>query len=71
MQQKYNIKNFSRNLRNIRNQKDKTQCEVAVNIGINPRNYQRLETNNPPNIKMSTLVNLLKYFDVSLEELLK
>lgn len=70
-EKKYNTSKFSENLRNIRNSRNKTQSEVAFGINIDVRNYQRLESKKTPDIKMSTLINILNYFDISLDELLK
>lgn len=64
-----NVTNLGRNLAQLRG--DKTQQEISHEIGINLRNYQRLESNNPPDIRLSTLLKILEYYRITLEDLLK
>ncbi len=62
---------FSNNLRRIRNEKGYTQMQVCFNAEIERSLYQKYESNNPPDIRLTNLVKLLKVLEVSLEELLK
>jgi len=44
---------------------------ASINIGIDYRGYQRIESNNPPDIKFSTIIKILDYYKVSFEDLIK
>ena len=74
MQEK-NYKNeldiFSNNLRKLRIDKNKTQIEISFEMNISRRLYQKIESKNPPDIRYSTLYKILKYYNISLEELIK
>ena len=61
-------KNFSKNLKIERKQKNLTQKQVADALGIKTQSYQAYETC----IAMPTVENLLKisiFFDISIDEL--
>ena len=45
--------------------------QVCFNAEIERSLYQKYESNNPPDIRLTNLVKLLKFLEVSLEELLK
>lgn len=62
---------LSKNLRNMRLKLNKSQQEMSMAIGIERRQYQRIESQNPPDIKFSTLNKILIYYNLSLEDLLK
>ena len=64
------LKKFSANLRRLRTEKNYTQMEVCVNTGIDRSLYQKYESNNPPDIRLSNLVKLLDFFKVKLDDLL-
>lgn len=68
---KYNIKNLSNNLRALRKDTKKSQIKVSAEMNLELRTYQRYESDTPPDIKLSNLVKILKYYNVTLEELLK
>lgn len=68
---KYSLENIGKNLRALRSQSGKSQRKVAAEIGIDFSNYQRLEGNPPPNMRIETLFKLLEYYDITLEELVK
>ena len=61
--------NMCNNLKRLRG--NKTQLELCEELKINLRNYQRMESENPPDIRLSTILKLLNYYDITLEELLK
>lgn len=65
------LKNLSRNLTKIRKERNLTQAEVAFGAGMDYKNYQKIERKTPPDIQFSTLIKLLKFFNVSLEELIR
>jgi transcriptional regulator with XRE-family HTH domain len=62
---------FSKNLRKIRNQRNFTQLYVSFNTGIDISLYQKYESNKCPNIKLTNLIKIVSFFDVSFEELIK
>ena len=53
-------KRFSRNLKNIRENKGLTQEKLAERLGVSTRYLQRLEGNNCPNVGIDTLAKLAK-----------
>ena len=58
---------LSNRLKSLRKTALKTQKQVAFDISISERNYQRLEAGEKPNY--DTLIALADYFDVSLDYL--
>ena len=62
---------FSKNLRDIRNKKNYTQLFVSVKTGIGVSLYQKYESDNCPNIKLTNLVKLVNFFQVPFEEFIK
>lgn len=58
---------LSDRLKLLRKNISKTQKQVAIDINISERNYQRLEAGEKPN--HDTLLALADYFDVSLDYL--
>lgn len=72
MQERNILKRFSINLRKIRIKNNYTQQYVSEKINIDRSVYARWESgNNCPDIKLSSLVKLLKFFKISLDDLLK
>lgn len=78
MQQKNNNKdikkiliNLGYNIRKLRNEKRKTQIEISNEMQVDSRVYQRIESQNPPDIRFSTLYKILKYHNITLEKLMK
>lgn len=65
------LNKFSENLRKIREEKKMSQLEVSTKIGISRSLYQYYESNKPPDIRLTNLVKILDFFDVSLDDLLK
>ncbi len=59
---------LSEKLKELRQKKGVTQKQVAINIGVTERNYQRFEygTGKP---NYDNLLALARYFQVSLDEL--
>ena len=61
--------NFGERLRNIREDKDMTQQQVADLIPMNQSNYSKLERNiQQPSLQQ--LVRIIEIFDITLDELL-
>ena len=61
--------NFGERLRNIREDKDMTQQQVADLIPMNQSNYSKLERNiQQPSLQQ--LVRIREIFDITLDELL-
>jgi len=65
------LNKFSENLRKFREEKKMSQLEVSTKIGISRSLYQYYESNKPPDIRLTNLVKILDFFDVSLDDLLK
>ena len=68
---KYHQDNFADNLKILRNKTGKSQIEISTEMGINNRTYQRLENKELQDVKLSTVIIILKYYNITLEELLK
>lgn len=61
--------NFGERLRNIREDKDMTQQQVADLTPMNQSNYSKLERNiQQPSLQQ--LVRIIEIFDITLDELL-
>ena len=65
------LKKMSFNLRNLRKKKNYTQMYVSFHIGIDCRLYQKYESNNPPDIRLTNLLKILNFYKTPLETLLK
>ena len=62
------MENFSDRLKGLRKNKEKTQREVSISLGITERNYQSYEAgNHKPNL--DTAIALADFFEVSLDYL--
>lgn len=59
---------FSDRLKELRQSKGLTQRQMAQELGMTERNYQRLEANNNPNNE--NLIKFADYFDVSTDYIL-
>ncbi len=72
-EKKYKIAllNLSKNLRKLRIENNKTQAEVSIEMNIDTRLYQRLESNKVPDIRFSTLFKIFEYYNIPLKDLLK
>lgn len=68
---KYKYKNIGKNLRQLRNKLDISQRKAALEMNIEIKAYNKLESENPPNMHVYTLIKILEYYGVTLEELLK
>ena len=63
------LERFSINLRKFRQEKGLSQMEVAVSLNIPRSLYLRYEsTKNTPDIRLSSLIKLARYFNKSLDE---
>lgn len=62
---------FAINLQKIRINKNLTQEQMAERLQVTVRYYQRLESKNPPNVKIETIAKLAKELKVSASELVK
>lgn len=63
-------KSFAKNLQKIR-QEQMTQEEFAEKLDISVRYVQRLESKNPPNVKLDTIEELARVLKVDMCEFLK
>lgn len=62
---------IAKNLKLLRNKNGYTQEFVADKIEIHLTTYQRYECNNPPLIKLHILLEILDFYKVPLEALIK
>ena len=62
---------LAKRLRQLRIKAGLTQEEAAERVGLDIRNYQRLESLKPRAVRIDTLDRLAKGFDVPLWKLLK
>jgi transcriptional regulator with XRE-family HTH domain len=62
------LKRIGRNIRKAREEKRLTQEEVSERIGVNVKNYQRIEYGERP-ISTRNLFRIARRLDVSLERL--
>ncbi len=65
------LKNLSKNLRRLRNKRNKSQIEISFEIGISSRTYQYLESNKLKDLKFSTIFKIADYYNISFEKLIK
>jgi len=66
-----NIKvKFSKRLRQLRRKSGYSQQKVAELADIEYKHIQRLESNKPCDVKLSTLDKLAKAFDIPISKLL-
>ncbi len=72
MQDKNILKKFAVNLRAIRQKNNYTQQYVSEKLDIDRAVYARWENaNNCPDIKLTSLIRLKKFFNISLDDLIK
>lgn len=62
---------FANKLRQVRKAKNLTQEEAAELIGLDLRNYQRMESRKPRATRLDTLARVAEAFKVPLWKLLK
>jgi transcriptional regulator with XRE-family HTH domain len=65
------LQKFSKNLRKIRNKRNYTQLYVSLSAGIDISLYQKYESGKCPNIKLTNLVKIINFFEISFEELIE
>ena len=65
------IKNISVNLKELRIKNKLTQQELSFNLNMDRRGYQNLESGFYKNIKLSTILKILDYYNIKLDDLLK
>jgi len=44
---------------------------ISHKLGIDSRGYQRMESENPPDIKFTTIIKILEFYKIKFEELIK
>ncbi len=62
---------FAEKLRDLRKEYGYTQEHLAGISGIDYKHIQRLESKNPPAVRIDTLEKIAKAFDITLSELVK
>ena len=62
---------FGKILKKQRKEAGLTQEKLAQSAGLTPEHIQRLEGRNPSGVRLQTIVNLSKAFNLKVSELLK
>jgi len=62
---------FSENLKKLRIQKGLTQLEVCTPLNISRSVYSEYESNNPRDLRFTTVIKLANFFQVSIDDLIK
>jgi len=63
---------FSKNIRKLRTERNLTQIDVATAIGVTRSLYQRYESiTNVPDIGITKIIKIAKFFEVNIDELIK
>ena len=57
---------YIKRIRDLREDKDKTQDEIAAYLKIDRKTYNRIEKGTSP-IKLETAIKLSRYYNVSLD----
>jgi len=63
-------KAFAKQLRRLRKRYKLTQEEIAERAQLDTRYYQRIESKNPPSIRLDTVEKLAKAFRISIATLM-
>ncbi|OHD19686.1 MAG: hypothetical protein A2086_01680 [Spirochaetes bacterium GWD1_27_9] len=65
------LRNFSKNIRELRLKSNETQLSISMKLKLDYRGYQKMESKNPPDIKFSTIIKFLKFYNIKFEDLIK
>ncbi len=65
------IKNIATNLKKMRINKKLTQEEISFKLNMERKGYQKLEYCQNKDIKLSTILKILDFYNIKLEDLLK
>ena len=62
--------NIQKRLKMARNAKNMTQKEIAEILGVTQQAYQKFERENPPDMRVSTLLKICRTLDISADWLI-
>lgn len=62
---------FATNLKKIRKSKKHSVSHASFHMGIEYRLLQKYESKNPPDIRLTNLLKILRFYKIDLEELVK
>jgi len=65
------LKNISVNLKQLRAEREITQMQISLDLPMERRSYQKLENNQNKDIKLSTLIKIVDYFEITFSELFR
>ncbi len=65
------LKLFSANLRRFRHKKKCTQIKVCIATDIDRSVYQKYESSNSPDIRLTNLYKLSEFFEKSLDDFIR
>ncbi len=71
MNLKFVLNNIAKNLKDLRVENKLTQLEISHHLNMERRGYQKVEYAETGDIKLSTILKILEYYDITLEELMK
>ena len=63
------MEHYKSNLKNIREELGVSQEQLASQVGLNKKTIIAMESKSGADPKISTVMRLLKYLDISFEEL--
>ena len=63
------LKNIARNLKKLRQKNKYSQLEISLYLRMERKGYQKLEYGQGKDIKLSTLLKIANYYDVSFNTL--
>jgi transcriptional regulator with XRE-family HTH domain len=64
------VKNIASNLKYLRQKNNYTQLEVSHYLGLERKGYQNIESGKVRYLKLSTIIKILNYYDITFEKLI-
>ena len=70
MLSKHTLYNISSNLKYLRNKNNYTQIEISHYLEMERKGYQKIEYGQIKDVKLSTILKILNFYNISLEKLI-
>jgi len=64
------VKNIASNLKYLRKKHNYTQLEVSHYLEMERKGYQNLESGNVKFLRLSTIIKILNFYDITFEKLI-
>jgi transcriptional regulator with XRE-family HTH domain len=64
------ITNIAHNLKYLRNKHNYTQLEISHYLELERKGYQNLEAGNVKYLRLTTIIKILNFYDISFEKLI-